>query len=85
MPSETSIKVPSNSPFSVNFAICHGPVLKLAASKSSASALSEVFHKTWDGYPVEFHAIAWLTIKRFAIQYIDENKPMHFARPIFEV
>ena len=42
--------------------------------------LAEVFNKEWDGYPPQFHAVAWMITKRQAIEWIDANKPQHFAR-----
>lgn len=34
------------------------------------------------GYPKQMLAILTLTAKRVAVDWIDENKPMHFARPL---
>ena len=58
-------------------------VLESVRTEKHAEALAEVLGKTWDGYPSQFHAGAWMTVKRMVIEYIDANKPQHFARPMF--
>jgi len=42
--------------------------------------LIEVLDKDADGYPTHFFAIANLTIRHEALNWIDANKPMHFAQ-----
>lgn len=46
-------------------------------------ALAEVLHEGWDEYPVGFKAVAWMTTKRFVVEWIDKNCPAHFARSLF--
>ncbi len=36
-----------------------------------------------EGYPKPFWGVMMLTLNRRAVEYIDANKPMHFARPMF--
>lgn len=36
-----------------------------------------------EGYPKPFWAVMMLTLNRRAVEYIDANKPMHWARPMF--
>jgi hypothetical protein len=42
-----------------------------------------VWHRTIDGYPVQMRAVLILGLRRHTLEYIDANKPMHFARPMF--
>jgi len=41
------------------------------------------FSDTHEGYPVQCVAAIWMNIKRHALAYIDDEKPQHFARPMF--
>lgn len=34
-------------------------------------------------YPDALLAVLWLTIRDAALEWIDENEPQHFARPMF--
>ena len=36
-----------------------------------------------DGYPVQLYAVLFLTLSDYAVKWIDENKPKHFARMLF--
>lgn len=58
-------------------------VLESVRTDKHAEALAEVLGRTWDGYHTQFHAVAWLTVKGMVVEYIDANKPQHFARPMF--
>ena len=35
------------------------------------------------GYPVQLLAVLWMSAKDEAVKWIDENKPRHWARPMF--
>jgi hypothetical protein len=35
------------------------------------------------GYPLQLMAVVWTGIKHMAVEWIDENKPKHFARSMF--
>lgn len=58
-------------------------VLESVRTEKNAEALAEVLNKTWEGYPRQLHAVAWITVKKMVVEYIDANKPQHFARPMF--
>ena len=60
-------------------------VLKSILASKNHESLAEVLSKAWDGYPKPFHAVSWMVARSFAVEYIDEHKPMHFARPMFAV
>lgn len=36
-----------------------------------------------EGYPVEFFALVYFQLDEIALKWIDENKPLHCARPMF--
>lgn len=36
-----------------------------------------------DGYPPQMFAAVWISIKSVAVEWIDANKPKHFARTMF--
>lgn len=44
----------------------------------------ETMTRRWDddisGYPVELLAVVLMPVKRYAVEWIDEFKPNHFAR-----
>ncbi len=46
-------------------------------------ALNEVMDKQSKGYPIEMFAVAWLSIQRVALAWLEENKPNHWAKPMF--
>ena len=58
-------------------------VMESVRTEKHAEALAEVLGKTWEGYPKQFHAVAWMIVKRMVVEYIDANQPEHFARPMF--
>lgn len=39
--------------------------------------------ETPDAYPPMIMTLAWLSAKTKAVEWIDENKPQHFARGMF--
>lgn len=41
------------------------------------------WHRPADEYPVPFYAVMFLILRRVALEWIDANKPLHFARPMF--
>ena len=45
------------------------------------------YRMTWERpaseYPVELYAVIGLILSRNAVEWIDRNKPMHFARMMF--
>ena len=45
------------------------------------------YQMTWDRpaneYPNALYAVMFITLKAVALEWIDQNKPMHFARPMF--
>jgi len=43
-------------------------------------ALNEVIHKQADGYPTQFFAAANMTVRFAALDWIDANKPRHYAQ-----
>jgi hypothetical protein len=36
-----------------------------------------------EDYPPAIYALAWMSAKQCAVQWIDANKPKHWARPVF--
>jgi hypothetical protein len=48
-------------------------------------ALTEVYHKPWADYPMGFHAAAWLVASQAVVDWMDAERPMHFARSLFVV
>jgi len=36
-----------------------------------------------DGYPQELIAVVWASVQQSAAQWLDTNKPKHFARTMF--
>ena len=59
-------------------------VLMGMEADESHDALTEVFGKEIEGYPVQFLAVAWLTTRHAALDWIDENIPLAWYRPMFE-
>ena len=53
-----------------------------------ASQVADPTAQLWsdqaEGYPSQLFAVLYLRAVDNALQWIDENKPMHFARAIFE-
>ena len=41
--------------------------------------IAEVLDKDIEGYPPQFAAVALLSAKNIAIEFLEETKPMHFA------
>lgn len=35
------------------------------------------------GYPPPLMSVLWLSARQAAVEWIDENKPLHWARPMF--
>lgn len=35
------------------------------------------------GYPAQFFSVIWIGVKVVAVDWIDENCPKHWARPMF--
>lgn len=58
-------------------------VLDIIKSDDNYKALSDVFNKEMD-YPKSFLAVAMLICSSVALDWIDKNKPMHFAQYMFE-
>ena len=58
-------------------------VLKSIADDSS-QVLSEVLGKQSEGYPNSVFAAGWMVVTSAVLKYIDEHKPRHFARQMFE-
>ena len=54
-------------------------VARGAAGESMADRLDDAL----DGYPVQTQAICLRGCKAQAVEWIDANKPRHFARPMF--
>lgn len=42
-----------------------------------------IFDRSQEGYPPAMSAIIAISLDREALEYIDANKPKHFARPMF--
>ena len=55
----------------------------LESLKVSNPALAECLHKQWEEYPLVLHTTAWMVVKGAVVDYIDKNKPLHWARPMF--
>jgi len=36
-----------------------------------------------DGYPPQLFAVSWMVVQTVAAKWLEENKPMHWARPMF--
>ena len=48
------------------------------------STLTEVFNLDWNSFPQEFRALAWYTTCGAVIDWMNAEKPNHFAKSIFE-
>lgn len=46
-------------------------------------SLGEIVDRAHEGYPPVMDASAALCLNSEAVSWIDDNKPMHFARPMF--
>ena len=46
-------------------------------------ALAECINNDAEGYPDIMFAVLYMGVKRYALQYIDANTPLHWARPMF--
>ena len=55
-------------------------ILALVVEENAAT--SEVIHNAAEGYPIELMASIWEVTRIAAIEWIDENRPKHFARPL---
>jgi len=58
-------------------------ILISVTESDNTVSLVEVFGNEWNGYPASFQVIVWITICQFALRYIDECKPAHWARSMF--
>lgn len=62
-------------------------VIELAARPQEQGGLPTMHHRlndSLDGYPASFSAVLIMSIPRYALQWIDANKPKHWARPMFD-
>lgn len=57
-------------------------VIENAEYDKSLDAMVSRWDETVEGYPSQLLATIWASIKLFAIEWIDKNKPMHFAKLI---
>ena len=57
-------------------------IIQAMREDDAHAQLTEAFDKEWEGYPTQFHAVAWTITKQQAIEWIDANKPQHFARSV---
>lgn len=55
----------------------------IVIGKIKSPALIEILHKESGDYPMVFLVTVALVLDRHALDYIDTEKPMHFARPMF--
>lgn len=62
-------------------AVVDGCLAEDAASKSPG--ISDIADKGHEGYPLAMDAVAALILSHKAIEWIDANKPLHWARPMF--
>ena len=58
-------------------------VMEMILPDDAFCSLHEVLHKKIEGYPDVFKAVAWMTVKNLAVEWIDENMPSHWARSMF--
>ncbi len=58
----------------------------IAAMKSDeiTKSMAQRWNDDADGYPPQMMAVLWTSAKRQAREWIDANKPKHFARAMFE-
>lgn len=59
-------------------------VIKTIEEDKANITLAQVLDKQIEGYPPMVMSIAWITVCDKAVKYIDEHKPKHFARFMFE-
>lgn len=53
------------------------------ADKANES-MAERWQDVADGYPDQIFAVLWISVKDHALQWIDENCPNAWFRPMFE-
>ena len=58
-------------------------VFEAMKSSKASNGMEGVWHRSIDGYPTQMRAVLALSLNRHALEYIDEHKPLHFARPMF--
>lgn len=46
-------------------------------------AMKDRMNEPADGYPEPVLTVAWLGVKRAAVEWIDANHPQHWARAVF--
>lgn len=61
-----------------------GEILDSIEIDKTYYALNEVMHKQADGYPIQFFVAAHMTVRSAALDWIDANKPMHFAQYVLD-
>lgn len=57
-------------------------VLELAINNQLVNSMAERWNDDISGYPKQLLSVVWDSIKKIAIEWIDQNKPAHFARPM---
>ena len=50
----------------------------------AGEAMADRMSDDMEGYPIQIKAGVLLGLKDAALEWIDENLPQHFARPMFE-
>jgi hypothetical protein len=57
-------------------------VLNIAAEDEVLKPMEFRWDDAAEGYPQSLFAVIWLRLKEIAVEWIDKNKPQHFARTI---
>lgn len=58
-------------------------IIEMYLKSSLGKMVRERFDDEESDYPPELFVAVWFGIKKIALQWIDEKKPKHWARPIF--
>lgn len=60
-----------------------GIMALVKADKESMASMTDRWNDDISGYDEMLLKMWWLTTCRYAVQWIDANKPKHWARPVF--
>ena len=59
-------------------------VLIKAKGEKALESMTERWNDDLESYAAEMLAALWVTVQHVAAKWLAENKPKHFARPLFD-
>lgn len=59
-------------------------IISLYIEQNRAPQMQDIWYRSVDKYPREVLVVLWLDVKDFAAEWIRDNLPMAWFRPMFE-